>query len=113
MAQPKVWLVAYDICEPKRLRRVHRFMLGWGTSLQYSVFVVQARSKDLTRLKAGLSERIDPKRDDLRIYTIPNRAGRWAGTTIQNDGIILTGSPLARTLEAFDPIPVPKHKPEE
>lgn len=108
MASPKAWLVAYDISDPKRLRRVYRFMLNWGTPLQYSVFAVEARAKDLTTLKAGLSKRIDPAEDDLRIYAIPNRGGRWAGMPVQRDGIFLTGSPLARTLGSLEMIPVPK-----
>src|SRR5690606_35574631 len=32
------YVVTYDICEPKRLRRVYRIMLGYGDHLQYSVF---------------------------------------------------------------------------
>jgi CRISPR-associated protein Cas2 len=113
MASPKVWLVAYDIRDPKRLRRVHRFMVNWGTSLQFSVFAVEARAKDLARLKAGLFKRINPDEDDLRIYAIPNRGGGWAGMAIQKDGIILTGSPLARTLASLHAIPTPETKPEE
>jgi CRISPR-associated protein Cas2 len=31
-------LVCYDICEPKRLRRVHKVMKGFGEPWQYSVF---------------------------------------------------------------------------
>jgi CRISPR-associated protein Cas2 len=33
------YVVCYDIREPKRLRRMHRTMLGYGDPLQYSVFV--------------------------------------------------------------------------
>ena len=27
------YIVTYDICEPKRLRKVYKFMLGWGEHL--------------------------------------------------------------------------------
>ncbi|MDR7400466.1 MAG: CRISPR-associated endonuclease Cas2 [Armatimonadota bacterium] len=33
------YVVCYDVREPKRLRRMHRTMLGYGDPLQYSVFV--------------------------------------------------------------------------
>ncbi len=32
------YLVSYDICDPKRLRRVAKILEGFGTRLQYSVF---------------------------------------------------------------------------
>ena len=32
------YLVSYDICDPKRLRRVARSLEGFGVRLQYSVF---------------------------------------------------------------------------
>ena len=31
-------IVAYDVSDPARLRRVHRKMNGFGDALQYSVF---------------------------------------------------------------------------
>ncbi|HIB65620.1 MAG TPA: CRISPR-associated endonuclease Cas2, partial [Phycisphaerales bacterium] len=32
------FLVTYDICDPARLRKVHKIMLGHGQAIQYSVF---------------------------------------------------------------------------
>lgn len=32
------FLVTYDICDPRRLRQVHKTMLGHGQAVQYSVF---------------------------------------------------------------------------
>lgn len=34
----KRYLVAYDVSDDKRLRRMHRTLLGYGDPLQYSVF---------------------------------------------------------------------------
>ncbi len=34
----RVYLISYDITEPKRYRVVHKLMLGAGEPLQYSVF---------------------------------------------------------------------------
>jgi CRISPR-associated protein Cas2 len=33
------YIVCYDIRDPKRLRRTHRTLMGYGDPLQYSVFV--------------------------------------------------------------------------
>ena len=34
----RLYLVAYDICDPKRLRKVFKTMRGFGEHLQFSVF---------------------------------------------------------------------------
>mgnify|MGYP000653098870 CR=1 FL=1 len=33
------YVVCYDVREPKRLRKMHHTLLGYGDPLQYSVFV--------------------------------------------------------------------------
>jgi CRISPR-associated protein Cas2 len=33
------YVVCYDVREPKRLRKTHQTLLGYGDPLQYSVFV--------------------------------------------------------------------------
>jgi CRISPR-associated endonuclease Cas2 len=35
------FLVTYDICEERRLAKVHKIMRGFGDHLQYSVFECQ------------------------------------------------------------------------
>jgi len=41
------FLVCYDICEDKRLAKVHKTMRGFGDHLQYSVFECQFNQTDL------------------------------------------------------------------
>ena len=67
----KNWLVAYDIRDKRRLARVHRFLRSEGTSLQYSVFAVEATDKELQRLLFELRQRIDGRQDDVRAYHVP------------------------------------------
>ena len=50
------YLVCYDICDDKRLRRVFKTMRGYGDHLQYSVFECQLTATELVRLRAELSE---------------------------------------------------------
>ena len=33
-----LYLVAYDICDKRRLRFMHKTMLGFGDAIQYSIF---------------------------------------------------------------------------
>jgi CRISPR-associated protein Cas2 len=58
-------LVAYDVRDPKRLRKVHRLMQGHGMSIQYSVFVCDLTSAELFALSAQLHEVVDPAVDCL------------------------------------------------
>jgi CRISPR-associated protein Cas2 len=67
-------LVCYDIRQPRRLRRVHRCMLGWGTPLQYSVFHCLLNGADKQRLTDELNALIDPREDDIRIYALRSPA---------------------------------------
>ncbi len=73
---PRLYLVCYDITEPKRLGRVHRFLRDRGMPVQYSVFTAQLTAKGLARLLDGLSQRIDARADDVRVYPLPARLER-------------------------------------
>jgi len=73
----KTWLVSYDIREPRRLRRVHRRLRKAGATVQYSAFSVQANDSEVLTLLASLEQLIDPKRDDLRAYHLPQRCPVW------------------------------------
>jgi len=45
------YLVCYDICEDKRLRRVFKAMRDFGDHLQYSIFECQFTATDLVRCR--------------------------------------------------------------
>lgn len=47
------YLIAYDIREPRRLRRVCKLMEAHGDRLQYSVFVCDLTRSELIHLRAG------------------------------------------------------------
>jgi CRISPR-associated protein Cas2 len=59
------YLVAYDICDPKRLRKVARTCEDFGQRRQYSVFVCRLTARDLVRLKSRLYDIIDLKVDQV------------------------------------------------
>jgi len=56
----QVYLICYDICDPKRLRRVHQTLKGAGDSMQYSVFRCELTTEEKHDLVARLWEIINP-----------------------------------------------------
>lgn len=52
-----IYLVCYDICNPLRLAKVGKTMLGFGDRVQYSVFECRMNRDDFPRSKdRGLIE---------------------------------------------------------
>ena len=70
--QANLYLIAYDIADPKRLSKVHRTLKRQGLPVQYSVFTVVIKRKALLALLADLDELIHPAKDDIRCYRLPN-----------------------------------------
>lgn len=70
------YLVTYDICEPKRLARVHKTMRNFGDHLQYSVFECQFSPTDLLRCRHALSEIIDHREDQVLFVNLGPVEGR-------------------------------------
>ncbi len=66
-----LYLICYDITEPRRLQRVYNHLRGYGRHIQYSVFLCKLDRSALEEIKARLEELIDPTTDDVRIYTLP------------------------------------------
>lgn len=58
-------LVSYDICDPKRLRRVHRLVKGYGDGVQYSVFLCQLSEKDEVILRERLHDLLNHREDQV------------------------------------------------
>ena len=65
-----LWLVAYDICDPGRLRRVARTLLDHGERIQWSLFscVLTAWQRGVLAEKIG--GLIDPAVDSVRFYPL-------------------------------------------
>lgn len=56
MSQRTVYVVCYDISEPKRLRQVYRTMRGYGDHMQLSVFRCELTDAEKTRLLTELGD---------------------------------------------------------
>jgi CRISPR-associated protein Cas2 len=70
------YLVCYDICDDKRLRRVFHAMRGYGDHLQYSVFECQFTVMDLARCRAELSQIINHTEDQVLFVNLGPAEGR-------------------------------------
>lgn len=60
-----VWLICYDICDDKRLRKVYKVMRGYGDALQYSVFRCVLSDVQLATLKDRLLGVIATQEDQV------------------------------------------------
>lgn len=97
------YLICYDIADPRRLGRVHRFMTKEAVPVQYSVFTATLSHFELELLIAGLEEIIDSDEDDLRIYPLPGKPRALAiGRSFFPEGIKLVeqGRELLQPAEA-------------
>lgn len=64
------FLVTYDICNSKRLTKIHNALLAYGIPLQYSVFYLEQSIIQMHNIELELLALIEPKQDDLRIYPL-------------------------------------------
>jgi CRISPR-associated protein Cas2 len=67
------YLVAYDIRDPKRLRKVALTCEDFGLRRQYSVFFCRLTATDLVRLKAKLYEIINLDMDQILFLPLCSR----------------------------------------
>jgi len=67
------YLVSYDVCHPKRLRKVARTLEGYGVRLQYSVFECPLDGTRLAMLKAELDGLLNHDEDQILFVSLgPN-----------------------------------------
>lgn len=70
-----VFLLCYDIREPKRLQRAHRFVSKHALALQYSVFLITQKSKAIATFN-WLKKHL-PDEDDVRLYEVRSGQSLW------------------------------------
>jgi CRISPR-associated protein Cas2 len=66
-------LVSYDICDPKRLRKVAQACEDFGFRRQYSVFLCRLTGTDLVKLKSRLYDLLDLQKDQVLFIPLCNR----------------------------------------
>lgn len=70
------YIVSYDIKHPKRLRRVHKCLLGWGDPLQYSVFKCTLTDSEKLKLQLALKALIHQRQDQVLLIDLGPETGR-------------------------------------
>jgi len=70
------YLVCYDICDEKRLRKVFQAMRAYGDHLQYSVFECQLTAMDLVKCRSELAGIINHAQDQVLFVNLGPAEGR-------------------------------------
>lgn len=84
-------LVAYDISDDKRLRRVAQTCEDYGVRVQYSVFECRLDEEEFADFWLKLLEVIDEKEDRLVAYKIDARSAKetlTAGTMVCSEKVV-------------------------
>jgi len=72
----RLYIVAYDISDPKRLRRVFRTIKGYGQHLQFSVFRCDLTASQRLQLAAKLGQTIEHSEDQVMFVDLGPSEGR-------------------------------------
>lgn len=75
----KQWhLLAYDIREEKRLRKLHYYLKKRAVPLQRSVFLLHCTAEELAQTLQGARKRVHLRDDDIRLYPVSSPHSLWA-----------------------------------
>ena len=72
----RLFIVAYDISDPKRLRKVYRTLTGYGDHLQLSVFRCDLTASQRIQLAAKLQAVIENAEDQVMFVDLGPSDGR-------------------------------------
>lgn len=64
------YMVCYDITEPARLQKIHRYVANNAEFMQLSVYRLSADQTQFREFVSVLNTLICPKNDDVRIYPL-------------------------------------------
>ncbi len=68
-----LYLVAYDVCDPKRLYRVHRYLTAYKVEGQKSVFEIWVTPTELEKIRCDLAKLIHPAEDRVHFLALDPR----------------------------------------
>lgn len=70
------YIVTYDVCDPKRLRKTFKACKAYGTHLQLSVFECDLSESDFVKLRDELNEIINNAEDQVLFVELGPTATR-------------------------------------
>ncbi len=91
----RCYLVCYDICDDKRLRRVFRVCKGYGEHWQYSIFFCVLKPIDRVRLQAELEDEMNLQQDQVLILDLGENEDSARAA------VAVLGQPLSRQPEGL------------
>ena len=71
-----VYLVSYDVCDAKRLRRTFKTMRRYGDHLQLSVFRCTLNDRDKTKMVSELKHILNGREDQVLLADLGPEEGR-------------------------------------
>ena len=71
-----VYLVSYDVCDAKRLRRTFKTMRRYGDHLQLSVFRCILNDRDKTKMVSELKHILNGREDQVLLADLGPEEGR-------------------------------------
>jgi CRISPR-associated protein Cas2 len=90
------FLIAYDISDPRRLQRMHRFLMQHALPIEYSVFFATEDVRRIKTILSDASQKIDICADDLRCYPLPEHGLRARlGKATLPEGVYYSTIPAA------------------
>ena len=100
----RTYLIAYDIADPRRLVRLHHRLRERALHLQYSVFIARLGHRGRDRLLREISDLIDVRADDVRVFTLPERAHWvWYGVPPTPEAVYMYGVGMTAALGGAPP----------
>lgn len=63
-------IVAYDIADPKRLAKIAKIMLDYGTRVQKSIFEVSLTTPTFMEMKDRVERTIDAEADGVKCFPL-------------------------------------------
>ncbi len=76
--EPTVWLICYDVRNPRRLQKVYKIMRGYGDHIQLSVFRCVLTAQRYEELRARLLETIKPSEDQVLFFPLGRASSKRA-----------------------------------
>jgi CRISPR-associated protein Cas2 len=86
------YLVAYDVADARRLRKVFRAMHGFGNPVQYSVFLCDLSTVERQLLREKLTGLLNLREDRVLVIDL-GEAGSRTAATLEVLGVALGSLP--------------------
>ena len=111
-----MFVIAYDVSDPRRLRRVARVLERRAVRCQYSVFLFRGSAVALTALLDEIATLIRPAEDVVQAWPVPpgvavGAFARGAVRPVRPAGVVIAGPrPLFVPASSPRPEPSPDHE---